>query len=258
MDFFTQYNIAVNPTGLAGAVASTYTRKVNEHLTWIRRTTSGQILLAAIKFHGRPVVIQPYAGVDCNATGGSQMVGGARQGVVWYSPDTFSVHGACSATQSVNNRGLYWDEILFHELVHVFRGVSGKFLKQPVFGGLSKYDDTEEFYAVLLTNIYVSDRTNKIKSGLRRDHKGFHALEPTLTQPWGFFASGRQTFGLIQRFVAENPGISVRLANDVANAPFNPLADYYADRDKAERLSRAALPRDLKAIVSSMASSLGL
>lgn len=257
MDFLTRYNIAINPTGLAGAAASSYTYKVHEHLTWIQRTTSGQILLAAIKFHASPVVIQPYTAGDCNATGGWQMVGGGRQGIVRYSPTTFSLHGACPATTSVNNRGLYWDEILFHELVHVFRGVSGKFSQQPVFGGLSKYTDTEEFYAVLLTNIYISDRTNKIKSGLRRDHKGFHALEPKLAQPWGFFTSGTQTFGLIQRFVTDNPGISVRLANDVATAPFNPIADYYADRDRAEKLSKAALPRDMKSIMSDMASALG-
>jgi len=258
MNFLTQYNIAINPVGLNGGTASNYTRKVNEHLTWIHRTTSGRILLASIRFHGRPVVIQPYTAGDCNAVGGGQMVGGALQGAVWYSPDTFSLHGACSATQSVQNRGLYWDEILFHELVHVFRNVSGKWAKQPVFGGLRTYDDSEEFYAVLLTNIYISDRSNKIKSGLRRDHQTFAALEPTLTQPWGFFSSGTQTFGLIQRFVTDNPGISLRIANDVATAPFNPIADYYADRHRAEKLSKAALPRDVKSIMSDMASALGL
>ncbi|HEX9721584.1 MAG TPA: M91 family zinc metallopeptidase [Ramlibacter sp.] len=258
MNFLTQYNIAVNPVGLAGAAAQTYTRKVTEHLTWIQRTTSGRILLASIKFHGKPVVIQPYTGGKCDAVGGGQMVGGAIQGAVWYSPDTFSVHGACSATKSAKNRGLYWDEVLFHELVHVFRNVSGKWSKRPVFGGLNKYDDSEEFVAVLLTNIYISDRSNKIKSGLRRNHQSFDALEPKLAQPWGFFTSGTQTFGLIQSFVADNPGISKRIANDVATAPFNPIADYFADRHRAERLSREALPRDVASIMSDIASAIGL
>jgi len=258
MNFLTQYNIAVSPVGLAGAAALTYTRKVTEHLTWIHRTTSGRILLASIKFHGKPVIIQPYTGGNCNAVGGGQMVAGAMQGAVWYSPDTFSLHGACSATKSAKNRGLYWDEILFHELVHVLRAVSGKFVKQPVFGGLSKYDDSEEFVAVLLTNIYISDRSNKIKSGLRRDHQTFDPLEPTLAQPWGFFTGGSQTFGLIQRFVTDNPGISRRIANDVATAPFNPIADYFADRHRAERLSRESLPRDIASIMSDMISAVGL
>lgn len=257
MNFLTQYNIAVNPVGLAGAAALTYTRKVTEHLTWIQRTTSGRILLASIKFHGKPVVIQPYTGGDCNAVGGGQPIGGAMQYGAWYSPDTFSLHGACSATKSAKNRGLYWDEILFHELVHVLRAVSGKFVKQPVFGGLNKYTNSEEFVAVLLTNIYISDRSNKIKSGLRRDHQTFDALEPKLAQPWGFFTSGTQTFGLIQRFVADNPGISIRIANDVATAPFNPIADYYADRHRAEKLSREALPRDVASIMSDMFSAVG-
>jgi hypothetical protein len=258
MNFLTHYNIAVNPVGLNGAAATTYTRKVTEHLTWIFKTTTGRILLTSIKYHGKPVAITPYTAGNCNAIGGGNTVGGQRVGTVQYSPDTFSLHGACSATKSVLNRGLYWDEILFHELVHVFRWVSGKWSKSPVLAGLSNYDDTEEFYAVLLTNIYISDRTNKIKSGLRRDHHGFSALEPQLTQPWGFFSSGMQTYGLIQRFVNENPGLSVRIANDVASAQFNPIADYYADREKAEKLSKAAMPRDIRSIMGNMASALGL
>jgi len=249
INFLSQYNIAINPIGLAGVAASTYTGKVTEHLTWIQRTTTGKILLASIKFHGKPVVIQPYTAGDCNAA--------ARQGAVWYSPDTFSMHGACSATQSANNAGLYWDEILFHELVHVFRSVSGKFVQRPVFGGLSRYNDTEEFIAVLLTNIYISDRSNKIKSRLRSDHSGFNALEPKLAQPWGFFTSGTQTFGLVKSFVTENPGIASRIANDVATAPFNPIADYFADRHRAEKLSKEALPRDLASILSGMAAAVG-
>jgi NleD-like pathogen effector protein (putative zinc metallopeptidase) len=258
MNFQAQYNISVNPVGLTGAAASNYTRKVNEHLSWINRTVSGRILLASIKYHGKPVVIQPYTGADCNATGGWHTVGGAVQGIIRYSPHTFSLHGACSATKSARNRGLYWDEILFHELVHVFRGVSGKFVKRPVFGGLTRYDDSEEFVAVLLTNIYISDRSNKIKSGLRADHQGFHPLEPQLAQPWGFFSSGTQTFNLIKTFVTDNPGISRRIATDLAKAPFNPIAEYFTDKAKAERLSKQALPRDVGAIIAAMVKSLGL
>jgi len=258
MDFQRQYGIAIDPAGLTPTAARDYTRKVNEHLTWIYRTRSGRILLASIRFHGRPVTIKPYTKGDCNSSGGGRTVGGQRVGTVSYSPDTFSLHGACSATRLRKNRGLYWDEILFHELVHVLRWVSGKWSKSSLDGALQNYDDSEEFNAVLLTNIYISDRSNKIKSGLRRDHKGFDDLEPALAQPWGFFTSGRQTFDLIQRFVTENPGIAVRLANDIADAPFNPLADYYADKERAQTLSRNALPRELGAILGSMAQTVGL
>jgi hypothetical protein len=160
MDFAAHYKINVNPVGLAGQQATTYTHKVTEHLRWIYRTKVGKILLDSIRFHGLPVEIRPFLGGTCNAVGGGETpVGGAFRGFVAYSPDTFSLHGACSATQSVPNRGLYWDEILFHELVHVFRNVSGKWKQQPLIGGLFRNDDTEEFFAVMVTNIYISDRS---------------------------------------------------------------------------------------------------
>src|SRR5262245_6605009 len=98
MDFLARYNIAVNPVGISNAAAKKkYTRQVTEHLTWIYRTRTGRILLNSIKFHGRPVEIQPYTVGDCNASGGGQIVAGAMRGFVRYSPDTFSLHGACPA-----------------------------------------------------------------------------------------------------------------------------------------------------------------
>ncbi len=251
MDIPTHYRININPVGLAGHSATTYTRKVTDHLTWIYRTKVGRILLDSIRYHGLPTEIRPYTGGNCNAIGGGETpVGGAFRGVVMYSPDTFSLHGACSATKSVKNRGLYWDEILFHELVHVFRNVSRKWNKQALIGGLYRYDDTEEFFAVLLTNIYISDRSNKIKTGLRSDHHGFGPLQASFAEPFGFFASGMQTFTLVKQLVTDNHGLSVRVAN--VNAPFNPIADYMASPERAERIARSAMPRDVAGVMTAI------
>ena len=248
MNFSAQYRINVNPVGLAGPAAATYTRKVNEHLTWIYRTKVGKILLDSIRFHGLPVEIRPYTQANCNAVGGGETpVGGAFRGFVAYSPDTFSLHGACSATHSAPNRGLLWDEVLFHEMVHVFRNVSGKWNKQGLTGGLYRYDDTEEFFAVMVTNIYISDRSNKIKTGLRRDHQTLNPLELDFAAPFGFFASGNQTFSLVKQFVNDNHGFSVMVAH--VDAPFNPIADFMVDADRAERISRNALHRDLVGVM---------
>ena len=246
------YNIQIIPQGL-GAAAGRYRRQVIEHLTWIDRTKMGRLLLTALRFHGKPITIQPYTGGDCNASGGTRDVGGAIQGVVFYSPDTFSLHGACSATTTVPNRGLFWDEVLFHELVHVFRQVSGKWNKQPLTFGLNRYDDTEEFIAVLVANIYISDKTNKIKTGLRADHKTLNPLSADLEGPFGFYRSGRQTFSLIEAFCNDNHGISVRIANDLADAPFNPIADYFLDKEKARTISQnAPVDRDIKGVIEDM------
>ena len=103
MDFNAQYGISISPVGLAGNAARVYTDKVQEHLTWIYRTKMGRILLASIKFHAKPVIIQPYTGTDCNSSGGWKTVGGAVQGTVSYSPDTFSLHGACPVNKAAAN-----------------------------------------------------------------------------------------------------------------------------------------------------------
>jgi hypothetical protein len=256
MNFFTSYNIAINPVGLNGHAERNYVRQVNDHLTWIYRTRVGSILLKAIKYHGLPVEIRPYGGADCNAVGGGVVAAGALQGVVWYSPDTFSIHGVCSPKHSAQNRGLLWDEILFHELVHVFRNVSRKWSKRALIGGMYRYDDTEEFVAVMVTNIYISDRSNRIKTGLRADHRSFGPLAPEFSQPFGIFSSGTQVFSLVKQFCIDNPGFTRRVANDVADAQFNPLADYYASPDRAEALSKKALPRDLAGVLIQIAEAL--
>lgn len=241
------YKITISPTGLSGAAAATYKHKVQEHLRWIYRTTSGKLLFRSIKFYNRPVTITPYTVGDCNAIGGGTAVGG--DGTISYSPDTFSLHGACSGTTSAQRSGLLWDEILFHEMIHVFRVVSGKWSQNPLSFGLHRYTDTEEFNAVLITNIYISDRSNKIKSSLRASHQGFAPLSTDFDDPFEFFSSSTQTYGLIKKFCSDHPFFAKRLADDLAKSPFNPLRDYYADPERARRLSQNATSRDVAGVI---------
>jgi hypothetical protein len=52
------------------------------------------------------------------------------------------------------------DDVLFHELVHVFRmmlGISRPKPLSPLESPAGEWDDTEEFIAELLTNIYDSN-----------------------------------------------------------------------------------------------------
>lgn len=249
MDLAT-YKITINPTGLNGSAARTYVSKVHEYLKWIYRTQSGKLLLNSIKFYKRPVTITPYTKGDCNAVGGGTAVGG--DGILSYSPDTFSLHGACSGTTSAKNSGLLWDEILFHELIHVFRAVSGKWKQTKLAGGLHRYTDTEEFYAVLVTNIYISDRTNKIKSSLRANHQGFDPLSSDFQGGFEFFSSSRQVFGLVDRFFTDHPFFANSLAIDLSSAPFNPLADFHADRERARKLSEDATVQDVKGLIEQL------
>jgi hypothetical protein len=266
-----KYGITVNPLGLAGAQARTYCYQVREHLKWIERTKSGKILFNSIKYYGNPVEIRPYTGNfgACNATADTEVasptIGGIFdaiatagrsliKGVITYSPSTWSKHGPCQPA-GIPRQGEMWDEVLFHELVHVFRSVSGKSgnVRIPMQAGLKHYTNNEEFYAVMLQNIYVADKTNKIKTGLIGNH-GHWPLVQQYRKPWGFYSESSQVFDLVDKFCQDHKGLSKRMANDLADSEFNPLADYYADREKARAISRAALNKDLEVLMRDMTS----
>lgn len=244
MDFAAQYKIRISPIGLAGHPAITYKMKVNQHLNLIYGTKVGRILFDCIRFHGLPVDISPYTGVGCNSGGGWTTAAGTRQGFATYSPDTFAPHGACSA--ALGTSGRLGHEILFHELVHAFRGVSGKWNKVALGLNMSRYTDSEEFLAVMLTNIFISDGSNKKKSSLRADHTDYQSLAPDFVAPFSFFESSTLVLPLVKKFVEENHGLAIMLAH--SHAPFNPIADYVASSDKAELSSKKAVPRDLASV----------
>ena len=246
MDFEATYKIRIDPIGLTGHAAVSYKMKVTHHLRMIYCTTVGKILLACIRYYGLPVVISPYTGGGCNSGGGWTTVpAGTRQGFVNYSPDTFGPHGAC--TPALGTSGRLGQEILFHELVHAFRGVSGKWNKQP---NATRYSDSEEFLAVVLTNIFISDRSNKVKSSLRADHTNYDALAVDFTAPFKFFESSTLVLPLVKQFVADNHGLAIMLAN--SHVAFNPIADFVASPDRAQLAFNKAIARDLKDVATAL------
>jgi len=252
MGFETKYGIKIDPVGLSGGTAAAYEHKVRTHLSWIDGTTVGQLLLNSIGWHARnnpgnllsgSVPIQPYTGTDCNATIGHKTLTttGWSQPVVSYSPDVYTLHGACysSLLKAETNRGLYPDELLFHELVHALRGASAQYMSLiPLSGGLKRYDSREEFIAVLVTNIYVSDPSNGSKTGLRRDHIQYTPLEKELSGSFAFFKSARNAYAQVSQFCNENRGFTKAVS--AVKAPFNPIAAYYQDKEKAREMSNSA------------------
>ena len=252
MGFETQYGINIAPAGLAGAQAASYEHNVRKHLSWIDGTKVGRLLLKAIAWHvrnnpgnfaGGVLTIQPYTAGGCNATENNSTSTGTgwSQPTVNYSPGVFNHSGACytQLKKAATNRGLYPDELLFHELVHGFRGAAARFRAFPASGGLANYDGTEEFIAVLTTNIYVSDPSNGSKTGLRRDHHGFAKLEEGFAGSFEFFRSSKNAFTLVDQFCTENPAFTRWIAG--VRAPFNPIAAYYGDKAKAQRFSNGAV-----------------
>ena len=271
-----QYGITINPQGLAGAHASNYCFQVREHLKWIERTTSGKILLNSIKYYGRPVEIRPFPVGDCKPTAFADMemtpassIGGVLRAMAtagqsqvkafaYYSPDRYSKsHGCKQSTPLTSNTKM--DEVLVHELTHVFRFVSGKLkifdtidTRVPLHSGLREYPNNEEFYATLLEHIYISDRSNKTKSFVKASYSNAWPLKDEFMKEWGFFAQSVLVFDLIDKFCQDHKGLSKRIATDLADSAFNPLTDYYADKDRARRVSQGALHNDIAMLMKHM------
>lgn len=264
------YGIKVIPDGLTGAHKSQYTYQVTQHLTWIGRTVMGKILLNSIKYYNKVIEIRPYTAGDCNATADHVLShdslagvikamatgGNLTHSVINYSPATWAKHGVCRNGAAAGNGGL-WDEVLFHELVHSFRIVAGKLnmigtdTSVKLHLGVSQYTDNEEFYAMMLQNIYIADKSNKIKTSYAGNH-GFDPLAAEYLRPFGFYAQSVKVFDLMDEFCKDHKGLSTRVAKDLADAPFNPIAEYYADKARAQAASRAAFGRDLSILIRDM------
>src|SRR6185295_5026732 len=71
--------------------------------------------------------------------------------VLFFSPETWESPAASDGP------GFKPDEVLFHELTHVTRMIRGRMTRAQV-DGTGGYGNIEEYFATVLTNIYMSDK----------------------------------------------------------------------------------------------------
>jgi hypothetical protein len=120
------------------------------------------------------------------------------------------------------------DTTLLHELVHALREMRGQLNQVPTWQ--KGYDNEEEFFAILVANIYMSEQGRK---NLRQDHHGKSRLDPALATSEGFLGKGAsppsrdllENRRLVHKFVCENYGLSANIWS-VANAAFNPIREF--------------------------------
>jgi hypothetical protein len=130
------------------------------------------------------------------------------------------------------------DEILFHELVHAARYLGGDYKKTPI-PEMPDYDNEEEYFAVLVTNIYMSERGRSFAS-FSKSHRLRRKPEMNEQEadPWAFLLED-DNYRLVEKFCKQHPTIAPMIAH--APADFNPIRDYYD-------LKRGALPLNLKVV----------
>jgi hypothetical protein len=235
-----KYGIRINLLGWSG---DEYEAGTQNALIKMDSTEVGRILLQSIAWHVRNtpgavshgiLEIRPYAEGDCNGSTVPDVTtkaGRLLKPVVHFWPKAFAKGGVCSKYLEDHKDevgAVLPDEALFHEFVHAFRMASGKATDAPIVkGGLLNYQDDEEFIAVLVTNIYITDPSNKSHSSLRRDHVSFKTLESDVAESFTFFRSSVSTYHLVEKFCKENPAFTQNLA--AVKASFNPIAAYYQD-----------------------------
>jgi hypothetical protein len=127
---------------------------------------------------------------------------------ITYDPDTFTPPSAC-----VSGPGATADEILLHEMIHGVRQMMGRSVNETISGNPGM-DNYEEFLAILVSNIFRSERGT---SQLRMDHHGFAPLSGPTVDP-AVFASTYDRY--LSYFDVEQPRFCKNLRT--IKASFNP------------------------------------
>jgi hypothetical protein len=161
-------------------------------LNQILHSRAGHALTNSLRFHtsltgpqptsndNKWILLLPYEFDDCNAEATTASLD-SPQPVVLFSPATRA--SGCSNGKAATLP----HEVLYHELVHALRQISGHLHRHKVINKLVPYTNTEEFLAVLATNIFISDVTNHWKTSLRADHTSHATLDPALADSFRFF-----------------------------------------------------------------------
>ena len=209
-----------------------YLLGVRTDLTRILKSETGRHLAASLRYHSKQIVLIPYPDHDGNAQewwwGNSPK---DNLSIVRFTPA--NGRSPCCAELRKKRPATLPHEVLFHELVHSLRRISGKMKSWNLWGSgtLQPQGNVEEFIAIMVTNIFISDVTNHHKTGLRNDWTSHSPLDPALAESYRFFSLGTKAFNLIATFCDDNPGFTQMLSK--VRAHFNPVAAYYKNRRKA-------------------------
>jgi hypothetical protein len=149
-------------------------------------------------------------GVGCDAT-------------LYFTPSMwgYGVKGNCA--QYAGAPGTSPSLVLFHELSHAYRAARGTFYPRPTIGTSTSYNNMEEFFAVVLSNVLATDPTFETANRMpRADHTGFQPLAAGLSTSKGFVASTPNR-NMMKELAKSEPDLFKALRG--SKSSFNPFAE---------------------------------
>jgi hypothetical protein len=206
-----------------------YEKEVPRLVERMLRTKTGEAVMLKIRSHGTAVVLASDPD-DAEASSQEFTFMGTRARVDFY-PNTkqdranVSLLGPGGTTLKVRtfrmSPGWGPDEVLFHELVHAGR----------ILGGDDGPLTEEEFFAVLVANIYISEKGKSHKDLRYRYEALSRGMTEAEVEPFVFLLQFDEKkkedhFDLIDKYCRQHPQIAPMIGK--APAKFNPIRDYYA------------------------------
>jgi hypothetical protein len=191
----------------------------------IAATATGRAILAKITAHGI-VVITPMNKGEVNALAHPVVLGGLAP--IQFSPTTWSpvtlINGFPVPNIYASFPGMQADEVLLHEMVHSARGLGREAKVIKLTGAMAPYENEEEFFAILVANIYESEK-GKSNISLRRSHFfEMNSLTPNEAASEVFLFLN-DNFRLIAKFCEQHPKMAPTIAR--VEAKFNPIKAYF-------------------------------
>lgn len=212
---------------------------------WQGSWTGTSVIQGIAEKSGIDVLITPYLDGYCNADANPFPAWASNHEIcIRYLPATWAPGSPCA-----RGPGATPDAALLHELVHAYRMVNGYVDKYTLNVPGFFYENEEEFYAILLTNIHLSAKGER---ELRKDHKFHQVLYPELSTSKPFLTHYREHRDLVARFLAYRNHYGLcqnHIRKDQCR--FNPI-DYYLKNSAAmvelsKRKAAAPNPHDLAA-----------
>jgi hypothetical protein len=194
-----------------------YEAAIVHHLRTLQTSTVGKAVLSQLV---KPLTIRPYIWTPPNAlTVGLEGEHATELGKPVTPGST--VRGTGQGTSvtiwiTLANRKVP-DASLLHESVHAVRAMHGA---RAAFAYPAKFNTEEEYFAILIANIYQSEKKRKL---MKIDHTGNSWIDAT--SPWDQF---RVDPYLITIFGMRHSGLALDIGR--AKAEFNPFSPQFSEK----------------------------